>query len=367
MNITVLTSSRADFGIQLPLLRALEADPAFRMSLIAFGSHADRRYGHTLDEIVAHGFTPARILPPALEDDDAAGISAAMGRTMEQFAGIWRDHPVDTIVALGDRYEMFAAVAAAMPFGIRVAHLHGGETTLGAIDNAFRHSLTHMAHLHFTAAETYRTRVIQLTGGDAGVFNTGALSIDNIRTMNLLDAAGLMERTGVDLTRPTVLVTVHPETVNIRDADIHWEVLHAVLRELAGTLQVLVTLPNADTGGHTLRERLRTLAGGLSDMHAVDSLGAQGYLSCVNLCTFMLGNSSSGYVEASFFNKRVIDIGDRQTGRIATPNIIRTPFQRDTIMQAVNRALNEPIVPSGHPYGDGFAAERMIEHLRSSR
>jgi GDP/UDP-N,N'-diacetylbacillosamine 2-epimerase (hydrolysing) len=366
MNITVLTSSRADFGIQLPLLRALEADPQIRLSLIAFGSHADRRYGYTLDEIIAQGFSPARVLPPALEVDDAAGISSAMGRTMEQFAGIWVDHPVDTIVALGDRYEMFAAVAAALPFGIRVAHLHGGETTLGAIDNAFRHSLTHMAQLHFTAAEPYRQRVVQLTGSDAGVFNTGALSVDNIRTMHLLDATGFNERFGIDLSRPTALVTVHPETVNTHDADLHWEVLHTVLRELAGTLQVLVTLPNADTGGNTLRERIRGLGRTLAEVHAVDSLGALGYLSCVNLCTFMLGNSSSGYVEASFFNKRVIDIGDRQAGRIVTPNIIRTPFQRDPIMQAVQQALNEPMVLSGHPYGDGHAAERMIAHLRTS-
>jgi GDP/UDP-N,N'-diacetylbacillosamine 2-epimerase (hydrolysing) len=366
MNITVLTSSRADFGIQLPLLRALENDPTMRLSLIAFGSHADPRYGHTLDEIIAQGFTPSRVLPPALEEDDAAGVSAAMGRTMEQFAGVWRDHPVDTIVALGDRYEMFAAVAAAMPFGIRVAHLHGGETTLGAIDNAFRHSLTHMARLHFTAAEPYRQRVWQLTGGDAGVFNTGALGIDNIRTMHLLDAAAIRQLHGIDLSRPTVLVTVHPETVNTGDADMHWDVMETVLRELAGNLQVLVTLPNADTGGNVLRERMRGLGRSLAGMQAVDSLGALGYLSCINLCTFMLGNSSSGYVEASFFNKRVIDIGERQTGRIVTPNIIRTPFQREMIMHAVHRALNEPMVHSGHPYGDGHAAERMMAHLRNS-
>lgn len=367
MKVTVLTSSRADLGIQLPLLRALSKDPDMHLSIVAFGSHADARYGHTLDEILMHGFTPAVVLPPVLERDDPAGISVAMARTMEQFAKVWSEERPDVVVALGDRYEMFAAVAAAMPFGIRIAHIHGGETTVGAMDNAFRHSITHMAHLHFTAAIPYFERVVQLIGSDRHVHNTGALSIDNIRTMHLLDVAAIKERTGVDMTQPTVLLTVHPETVNTKDADLQWQELRTVLTELCASLQVLVTLPNADTGGSVLRQRLIDMTKTLPAMKAMSSLGSQVYLSCMQHCMFMLGNSSSGYVEASFFNKRVIDIGDRQTGRYVTPNMIRTPYQSDAILTAVQRVLQASPMASEHPYGDGHAAERMLELLRLER
>jgi GDP/UDP-N,N'-diacetylbacillosamine 2-epimerase (hydrolysing) len=367
MKTTVLTSSRADFGIQLPLLRALRNDRAFGLSLIAFGSHADERYGHTLDEIIAHGYAPDVVLPPTLERDDAHGIALSMGRTMEQFANVWSRERPDLVVALGDRYEMFSAVAAAMPFGIRIAHIHGGETTIGAIDNAFRHSITHMAHLHFTAAEPYRERVMQLIGSDHQVLNTGALSIDNIQAMQLLEKDEIKARTRVDMERPTVLVTVHPETVNVQEADQQWLELSAVLTELSATMQLLVTLPNADTGGTILRNRLIALSHALPSMTTVNSLGSLGYLSCMKHCTFMLGNSSSGYVEASFFNKRVIDIGDRQTGRYVTANIIRSPYQRDAILRSVRRALYEPPPAQEFPYGDGHAAERMVAQIQALR
>ncbi|MFZ1685984.1 MAG: UDP-N-acetylglucosamine 2-epimerase, partial [Flavobacteriales bacterium] len=319
MRITVLTSSRADFGIQLPLLRALRADPFFNLSVIAFGSHADKRFGHTLDEVNASGFAPALVLPPVLDTDDAAGIATAMGRTMEQFSTVWREHGTDMVVALGDRYEMFAAVAAALPFGIPVAHLHGGETTLGAIDNALRHSITHMAALHFTCAEPYGQRVMQLTGSEHNVHNTGALSIDDLRGTQLLGTDALKQRFGVDLAQPTILVTFHPETAGRHDADEQWAQFTSALRALGERYRVLVTMPNADTHGLQLRERWNAFLKDAPFATGVDSLGALGYRSCMQHCAFVLGNSSSGYVEASFFPKHVIDVGERQTGRIVTP------------------------------------------------
>ncbi|MBK7555984.1 MAG: UDP-N-acetylglucosamine 2-epimerase (hydrolyzing) [Flavobacteriales bacterium] len=364
MRITVLTSSRADFGIQLPLLNALRADPFFRLHVIAFGSHADQRFGHTLDEVVASGFAPTLVLPPVLVSDDAAGITLAMAKTMEQFSAVWRDHGTDLIVALGDRYEMFAAVAAALPFGIPVAHLHGGETTLGAMDNALRHSITHMSALHFTGAEAYRQRVHQLTGSDDNVYNTGALSIDNLCSMQLLPVDAIKDRFGCDLSHPTVLITYHPETAGSTDEEADWSNFSSALSTIAERYRLLVTLPNADTHGLRLRERWKVLLSGIPSATSVDSLGALGYLSCMRYCAFVLGNSSSGYVEASFFPKHVIDLGERQTGRIVTPNIQRCRMDTDAILAAVKVIEAGPPANVQGTYGDGQAAQRMVGLLK---
>lgn len=364
MRITVLSSSRADFGIQLPLLHALRADPFFDLRVVAFGSHADPRFGHTVDEMVASGFAPGIVLPPVLGHDDATGIAQAMARTMDQFSAVWRDQATDMIVALGDRYEMFAAVAAALPFGIPVTHLHGGETTMGAIDNALRHSITHMAALHFTCAEPYRQRVVQLTGSEDHVHNTGALSIDNLRTMDLLGIAAIEQRFGFDLSRPTALVTFHPETAGQHNADEQWAEFTTALRAIGEVYRVLVTLPNADTHGLALRDRWKTFLSDAPFAVAVDSLGALGYLSCMKHCAFVLGNSSSGYVEASFFPKHVIDVGERQTGRIVTPNIIRCAVRSEQIMSAVRTLEARPATPGATTYGDGHTAGRMVSLLK---
>ena len=364
MKIAVLTSSRADFGIQLPLMHALRADALFNLSVIAFGSHADKRFGHTLDEVNASGFTPAIVLPPVLERDDPSGIAQAMARTMEQFSNVWRDHGTDLIVALGDRYEMFAAVAAALPFGIPVAHLHGGETTLGAIDNALRHSITHMAALHFTCAEPYRERVVQITGSGTNVYNTGALSIDDLAGTELMGISAIQKRFGVDLSQPTALVTFHPETAGQRNADEQWAQFTSALRTLGEHYRILVTLPNADTHGLRLRERWNAFVKEAPFASAVDTLGALGYRSCMKHCAFVLGNSSSGYVEASFFPKHVIDVGERQTGRIVTPNITRCPVKADAILAAVKATEGKPPASGGNIYGDGQAAQRMMAALR---
>ncbi|MFT3886281.1 MAG: UDP-N-acetylglucosamine 2-epimerase [Flavobacteriales bacterium] len=362
MRVTVLTSSRADFGIQLPLLRALQGSPRFQPSVVAFGSHADPRYGNTIDEVLAAGFDMAAVLPPVLEQDDPAGIALAMARTTEQFARFWHDHPTDLVVALGDRYEMFAAVAASLPFGLPIAHLHGGETTLGAIDNAMRHAITHMATLHFTCAEPYRQRVVRMIGTEAGVYDTGALGLDNLRTMEFLSVPAIRDRFGVDMSKPTVLITLHPETRSAGEAGAQWAEVEAALRPLAQRYQLLVTLPNADTHGSAIRIRWQRLLATMSNAVGLDSLGSRGYLSCMRHCAFMLGNSSSGYVEASFFPKPVIDIGERQTGRIVTPNIRRVPFDASAILAAVSVIEQAPATYGSAPgiYGDGHAAERML-------
>ncbi|MDX9749900.1 MAG: UDP-N-acetylglucosamine 2-epimerase [Flavobacteriales bacterium] len=365
MRISLLTSSRADFGIQLPLVRALEAEPGMHLRTIAFGSHADPRYGHTVREVQEALKQAPMTLPPVLETDDPAGIARAMGATMQQFASVWAEGGTDLIIALGDRYEMFAAVAASLPFGIPVAHLHGGETTLGAIDNALRHAITHIAALHFTAAAPYRERVVRMLGHERGVHDTGALSCDNLRTMRIMDVDELRAAHGVDLGRPTVLVTLHPETVRPERADAHAEAFIEALRRVEQRYRVLITMPNADTHGTRLRKRLLHHLAGNPRAQGVESLGTAGYLACMAHCAFMLGNTSSGYIEAAWFPKPVIDVGERQTGRIVTPNIRRVPFDADRIMAAVDAIEGQGPIAPVRIYGDGHAAERMMAELRA--
>ena len=363
MKIALLTSSRADLGIQMPLIRMLRQDARCSLTVIAFGSHLDPRFGSTISEVRATVSAPLIELPPVLRGDSPADISEAMGRTMEQFSIVWQQHRPDRIIALGDRYEMFAAVSAALPLGIPIAHIHGGEVTLGAIDNALRHSMTHMADLHFTCSDVYRDRVVRMIGHDTGVHNTGALSVDNLREMQLLSVEGVRERFGIDLSSPTVLITYHPETVDLAHAEQHWKEWASAVTTLGGRYAMLVTLPNADTGGLWLRERWRELVRDLPNATAVDSLGALGYLSCMKHTAFLLGNSSSGYVEASFLQKPVIDVGERQTGRLVTPNIVRCPIQAQAILSAVELIEQAPPVSHPSPYGDGHSAERMMALL----
>lgn len=364
MRISVLTSSRADFGIQVPLLGALRDDPYFDLELIAFGSHLYDRFGGTITEIHEAGYFPELELPPVLIDDDPAGIALAMARTMEQFSQVWSTHETDLAIVLGDRYEMFAAAAAAVPFGIEIAHLHGGETTLGAIDNVFRNSISHMSSIHFTAAEPYRERVVELMGEDRNIYNTGALSVDNIRALRLLSIDEILDRIGIDLSEPTALVTFHPETVNIARIEEQMAVLWNALCDIGTRYRVLVTMPNADTDAHRIRAIWQSLLSDAPFATAVESLGSLVYLSCMKHCAFMLGNTSSGYIEAAYFAKQVIDLGDRQTGRIVTPNICRSPIELRSILECVDRvATGEPCVPT-QIYGDGHAASRIVRLLK---
>lgn len=364
MKITLLTSSRADLGIQVPLIQAIVADPNFQLTIIAFGSHLDARFGMTISEVRAAFKGTILELPPVLVGDSPADISLAMAWTMEQFAVVWRDHPTDMVIALGDRYEMFAAVAAALPFGIPVAHLHGGETTMGAIDNAFRHSISHMAQIHFTCAEPYRKRVEQLLGDARNIHNTGALSMDNLRKLELMSVAELLEKFGIDLSNPTVLITFHPETADHSHLGEQWVEFRKALHVLAQRYRLLITLPNADTGGLKLRARWMDFLADEPNATGVDSLGALGYLSCMKHAAFLLGNSSSGYVEASFFPKHVIDVGERQKGRIVTPNIERCAIRAVDILATEEKIRKSKIPEFEPPYGNGRSALLMIQLLK---
>lgn len=364
LKTAILTSSRADFGIYLPLLNLLNKDEAFDMEMIAFGTHPSRRYGFSQQQITDSGFRVSFSFETAPENDKPADITRSMSLVSRLMADVWEHTNYDIVFALGDRYEMFAAVASAMPFNLKIAHLHGGETTLGAIDNAFRHSITHMSHWHFACAEQYRQRITELIGKDEHVYNTGALGIDNLKKMQFTDVETLKVQSGINFSIPTILITLHPETIgfdqNLKNTG---EMLNA-LSQLDNYQQV-ITMPNADTSGLMVRRKILEYAVNRANVKTVENFGSPGYLSAMKHASLMLGNSSSGFMEASHFPKWVINLGHRQDGRIRTPNIIDVAFRSDDIVNAVIKASESAIPYFAPVYGEGNAAEKIINILKN--
>jgi GDP/UDP-N,N'-diacetylbacillosamine 2-epimerase (hydrolysing) len=362
--VSVLTSSRADLGIYMPLLKQLQNEAAIQLQIIAFGTHTSQEFGYTLDQITKEGFEVKMQLTFVLDGSSPKTISGSIADTVNQFAEVWEKLPTDLIICLGDRYEMFAAVCASVAFTIPVAHIHGGETTLGAIDNIFRHSLTHMSSLHFTSCEQYQDRVMELTGTDKNVFNTGALSIDNLTSLELLSKEKFLENFGVDLNKPTILTTFHPETVSYEMNEVYVKELRNALEQLSSHFQVILTMPNADTMGNVIRKELKAFAQAHPNIvYAFENLGMLGYLSAMKHCSLLLGNTSSGFIEAAYFPKWVVNLGSRQEGRLLTKNIRTIPIKADVIVKTVESFIKETVPEIDQPYGSGNAAGIMKQHI----
>lgn len=364
IRIAVLTSSRADFGIYLPLLQKLKADPVFKLEIIAFGTHPSKMNGFSLQQIYDEGYPVSVAIDTSPRGDKPADISRTMSKVITEMTTVWEKNNYDLVIALGDRYEMFAAVTSTLPFNLKLAHIHGGEITLGAIDDALRHSITHMSYLHFTVTEKYKDNVIRMLGHEKNVFHTGALSIDNLVSMPLKDKHSLKDITGVDFSQPTLLITLHPETINYDNNKGYAEVFIEALANLRHYQQV-ITLPNTDTASSSIRKALLEYAANAAYVFTFENLGAAMYLSAMKHAAALVGNSSSGFAEAAFFPKWVINTGDRQSGRLRTPNIIDVPFNATQITEAVERALATPVPYVGPVYGNGKAAEKIINIIKN--
>ena len=363
LKVGVLTSSRADYSIYTPLLLKMEADPFFDMEILAFGTHLMEKYGHTVDYIYQDGFKIVEIGSTMSEGDSPIDISNAMAYTILAFSSLFEKKDYQLIFALGDRYEMFAAAAASVPFTITIAHIGGGETTLGAIDNAFRNSITGFSSIHFAATDVYRDRIREITGGDKHIYNMGSLSIDNLKKLKLLDLNEFNDQFGINMSLPTILFTFHPETVDYQKNKIYIKEIINVLEKLSG-YQLLITMPNADTKGLMVREELENYAANQESVYTLKSLGTVGYLSAMKHCSFLLGNTSSGFHEAAFFPKWVINLGDRQRGRIITPNIIDTPIERKAILNSIQQIENTNVPANCNIYGDGNTADRILTIIK---
>jgi GDP/UDP-N,N'-diacetylbacillosamine 2-epimerase (hydrolysing) len=365
--ICVITGTRADYGLLRWVMQGIKNDVDLNLQIIATGMHLSPEFGLTFKAIEDDGFEIDRKVEMLTSSDTPVGIAKSMGLGMIGFADAFNELNPDLIVVLGDRFEIFAAVAAALVARIPVAHLHGGETTEGAFDEAFRHSITKMSHMHFVAAVEYKQRVIQLGEQPKNVFLVGGLGIDNIKRLMLLDRNALEADLGFKFGIKNLLITFHPVTLENASAVTQMQALLAALAKLEDT-QLIFTMPNADTNGRTLIKMVEQFASQHSNAHAFTSLGQLHYLSCIAQVDGVVGNSSSGLAEVPSFKKGTVNIGDRQCGRLQATSVINCKPNQKSIAEGIN-ILYSPsfqvnLSQVRNPYGEGGASEKIVNTLK---
>lgn len=363
--ICAVTVGRSDWGIYRPVLEAIRQHSQLKLHLIASGAHLLPSHGLTINEITNDGFTVDETVDMLLAADTPEAVATSMGLGTVGFASVFRRARPDLLLVLGDRFEMHAAAVAATPFRIPIAHIHGGEVTQGAIDDAYRHAMSKYSHLHFVSTSEHARRVIQLGEEPWRVTISGAPALDNLATMPLLSVAELESLVGMKLDRPPLLVTMHPVTLQYEQADQQIRSLLTVLQET--DLPIVMTRPNADTSHSVILDQLEQFCTGRENTRMVSSLGTRAYFSLMNSAAAMLGNSSSGIIEAASFRLPVVNIGLRQTGRPRSANVIDTDCSADDIRQGLHRAMSasfrETLSGLINVYGDGRAAGRIVEVL----
>lgn len=363
LKLGILTSTRADFGIYQPLLQELTTSFSdIDLELIVFGTHLSPFHGYTLREIEEFGsFTIHKVFGMPLSDTPQA-IAKGYGHLVSAFSQFWAEHTYDWVLALGDRYEMSAAVQAGIPLGVNFAHLHGGETTLGAIDNIYRHQISLAAKLHFVATETFAERVREITHSRA-VHTVGALSLAGLQTLSLPDWHSTQERFSLPVDT-FALITFHPETIAYQDNEAYSRIAQQALARLAQQIPVIITLPNADTAGSLYRLAFKELQEKQPEqVFLVESFGKLHYFGAMRQAAFLLGNTSSGIIEAASFGKYVVNVGDRQKGRPQSRNTFDASFNLDAIESACTKALSAGVYTGENIYQRPDTAIKIIEHL----
>jgi len=366
--ICVVTGTRAEYGLLRWVMEGIRKSTELELQLIATGMHLSPEFGMTVEVIEEDGFKIDRKVEMLLSSDTAVGVTKSMGLGMIGFADALAELKPDLMLVLGDRYEIFAVAASAMIARIPIAHLHGGETTEGAFDEAIRHSITKMSHLHFVAADQYRRRVIQLGEQPDHVFNVGGLGIDNILRLKLLARHELEEALNFKLEKRNLLITFHPVTLEQRTSAGQMDELLAALAELKN-IGLIFTMPNADTEGRVLFEKIKEFCAEHPQARAYTSLGQLRYLSCIQHVDGVVGNSSSGLAEVPSFKKGTINIGDRQRGRLKASSVIDCEPDQDSIRKALKQLYSPEFQTQlsavENPYGNGGASEAVVRRLES--
>lgn len=367
-NICVITGTRAEFGLLRPLIALIAKDEELQLQLIATGMHLSPEFGYTLDEIIAAGFVVDKKVECLLSSDTAVGVSKTIALAISGFADAFEALQPDLVLVLGDRTEILGAVIAAGIANIPIAHLHGGETTEGAYDEAIRHSITKFSHLHFTSTEAYRKRVIQLGEQPEMVFNVGAIGLDAVKKLKLLNKEEFENSIGFKLKKRNVLITYHPVTLE-KEAPIQtFENILQALDELSET-GLIFTHANSDKNGRVINKMITEYV----EIHrdkalAFKSLGQLRYLSALQFVDFVIGNSSSGILEVPAFRIPTINIGDRQKGRICNESVINSNNSLEDIEKSITFALDkqfrETIQQQEMLYGNGTAAEKILKVIK---
>lgn len=367
--ICIVTGSRAEYGLLRSVIKGVQTASDLELQLVVTGMHLSAEFGSTWREIERDGVPFAARVEMLLGSDTAVGVAKSTGLGLIGFADAFARLRPDIVLLLGDRFEILAAATAALLAAIPIAHLHGGETTEGAFDEAIRHAVTKMAHLHFVAARPYRDRVIQLGETPERVFEVGGLGVDAIDHLDRMSRAELEQDLGLALGARSLVVTYHPVTLEPGGAEAQLGAMLEALDVCEPRTTLIFTMPNADTGGRALMEIIDNYVKSRPNAQVFTSLGQRRYLSLLGEVDGVIGNSSSGLCEAPSFGVGTVNIGDRQSGRLKATSVIDCVPTRDDIVRAL-RQLRDPVFVAGladtvNPYGGGGAAAAIIEVLRT--
>ncbi len=333
INIGVLTSSRADYAIYKPLLYELNNDNRFKVTIIVFGMHLQGKYGKTINIIKSDNFGEIHEVEGMPKGDTPLSISKGYANLVNCFSDYWNSNNFKNVLCLGDRFEMSAAVQAGVLFNVNFIHLHGGETTLGAVDNIYRHQISLASKIHIVASDIFLKRLSGIIGSKKDIFNFGALSLDGIDTTKIIDWESICKEFNIP-NEKFILVTFHPETVEIENNFNYCKVIFKVLKKISSEINIVVTLPNADSMNMEYRKIMLKLKNIYPDRFTlVENFGKEKYFSAIANSELMLGNSSSGILEAATFKRYVLNVGKRQKGRLKNENVFDIPFDADLIYE----------------------------------
>ncbi|MCD6331960.1 MAG: UDP-N-acetylglucosamine 2-epimerase (hydrolyzing) [Bacteroidales bacterium] len=368
--ICVVTTTRAEYGLLYWLMRSIREDPGFTLQLVVTGTHLSSDFGSTIDRIREDGFTVDRSFDMQLHGDQPMDITHSLSIALEGFGSAFTALAPDLIILPGDRFEVVGAALAANIASIPVAHLHGGELTFGAMDDAFRHAITKLSHLHFTATESYRKRVIQMGEDPRRVFHVGATGLDSINRLNLLSKSQLEEDTGFIFGLKNLLVTYHPETLSTSSPGRQIDTLTGAL-ETFQDIHFIITYPNADPGHQEIINTLESFASNHPKrVLMVKSLGQLRYLSFMKWVDGVVGNSSSGIIEAPSLHTGTVNIGRRQEGRVRANSVIDCECEQSAIIKAIQKLFSPSFKNSlqevKNPYGNGHSTEKIIRELKKT-
>ncbi len=369
MKICIATGTRAEYGLLKPLIEKISADNDFTLQLLVTGAHLSPEFGLTYRQIEADGYMIDAKVEMLLSSDTAEGITKSMGLGMIGYAGALKRLAPDLLVILGDRYEMLSIASTALIYRIPIAHIHGGELTEGAYDDAIRHAITKMSALHFTSTEAYRQRVIQLGEQPERVFNVGAIGLDNFQSLQLLSKRELEEDLHITFNRFNYLVGFHPETLSDQSVEEQFDALLQAIDEQANSFFIF-TKANADTNGRIINQMMEAYVAENPEKSVLfASLGSLRYLSVMKQVTAVVGNSSSGILEAPSAGTATINIGDRQKGRIQAESIVNCSSQKEDITRAFQKVQSEEFRNKlngiTNPYGNGNASGQIIDVFKT--
>ena len=366
--ILVVTGTRAEYGLLYWTMKEIQKDKDLQLQLIVTGSHLSEEYGYTVEQIKKDGFKIDEEIDMLIESNKKSAIVKSMGLEMIQMAQAFDRLKPDILLILGDRYETFVAATCAMMMNVAIAHMNGGESTEGAIDEQIRHAITKMAHIHFAGAEYYRERIIKMGEESWRVHNVGQAGIENIKRLRLLTKTELEYELGIKLDKKVFLITYHPVTLGVQDIENQMENLLKAISEFDA--KYIFTYPNADYGNKIIIDKINEFRQNHDNVYVFYSLGQVKYLSLMKYTDVMIGNSSSGIIESPSFKLPVVNIGDRQKGRLRNKNIIDVGNNEIEIIEGINKALyNKQFINSlndlENVYGDGTTSEKVVKILKT--